>query len=77
VLGMMAIFTYGFTTADEAFADANCKLVTLSDYHHLISLAAQKNYIQANQIIHCSNGEHHLPLGWVCSNNHKKRLAFC
>jgi orotate phosphoribosyltransferase len=50
VQGMMAIFTYGFTKADDAFANANCKLVTLSDYHHLIQLAAQKNYIQANQI---------------------------
>jgi orotate phosphoribosyltransferase len=50
VMGMMAIFTYGFTKADDAFTDANCKLVTLSDYHHLISLAAQKNYIQSTQI---------------------------
>ena len=50
VLGMMAIFTYGFAKADEAFANANCKYVTLSDYHHLIKLAVAKNYVPSNQI---------------------------
>ncbi len=36
VLGMAAIFTYGFLIADQNFAQANCNLVTLSDYGHLI-----------------------------------------
>jgi orotate phosphoribosyltransferase len=50
VVGMMAIFTYGFETADAAFHTANCKYVTLSDYHHLLQVASSKNHIQPNQI---------------------------
>ena len=49
VLGMMAIFTYGFTVADENFAKANVKLTTLSDYHALLDLALDANYITADQ----------------------------
>jgi orotate phosphoribosyltransferase len=50
VLGMMAIFTYGFESANETFKNADCKFVTLSDYHHLLNFAAAKNLIATNQI---------------------------
>ncbi len=50
VLGMLAIFTYGFHNADEAFAEANCKLITLSDYEHLIPLAIDKKYVSENDL---------------------------
>ncbi len=49
VLGMMAIFTYGFPAATENFAKAQVKLTTLSDYHALINLAYDANYISLGQ----------------------------
>lgn len=45
VLGMVAIFTYGFPKAEEAFAAANCPLVTLSNYDALIELAIESGYV--------------------------------
>jgi orotate phosphoribosyltransferase len=39
VVGMLAIFTYGFPQADEAFAKAGIKLLTLSNYPVLIEQA--------------------------------------
>jgi orotate phosphoribosyltransferase len=39
VLGMAAIFTYGFAQADEAFASAGCKVITLSNYDNLLPRA--------------------------------------
>lgn len=46
VLGMMAIFTYGFDIADHNFAEAGVKLVTLSHYPVLLELALERGYIQ-------------------------------
>lgn len=45
VLGMTAVFTYGFQVADDNFAKANCKLNTLSDYQHLLNRAQQTGNI--------------------------------
>lgn len=45
VKGMVAIFTYGFATADENFKAANVELLTLSNYENLLSLAVEKKYI--------------------------------
>lgn len=45
VLGMVAIFTYGFETAEKAFAEKEVELVTLSDYKHLLDQANDTNYI--------------------------------
>mgnify|MGYP001043410054 CR=1 FL=1 len=45
VKGMAAIFTYGFNLATENFKKANCKLLTLSDYDHLIARAVELEYI--------------------------------
>ena len=39
VLGMAAIFTYGFPQADEAFRNADCKIITLSNYDNLLPRA--------------------------------------
>lgn len=39
VLGMAAIFTYGFDVATNNFNQAHCPLVCLSDYSHLITVA--------------------------------------
>ncbi|NBR82771.1 MAG: orotate phosphoribosyltransferase [Flavobacteriia bacterium] len=45
VLGMMALFTYGFAEAAHRFEEAECRLVTLSDYAHLIVQAAKTGAI--------------------------------
>ncbi len=49
VLGMVAIFTYGFPVAQENFAAAGVKLDTLSDYGTLISLATERGYVDGAQ----------------------------
>jgi len=46
VLGMLAIFTYGFDTAKENFKKANVELTTLSNYDALIEHASKTNYIK-------------------------------
>jgi orotate phosphoribosyltransferase len=45
VLGMLAIFTYGFSKAEESFAANQCRLDTLSSYNSLIELALESGYI--------------------------------
>jgi orotate phosphoribosyltransferase len=47
VIGMCALFTYGFPQAEEAFAKANVKLITLSNYSALMEVAATQNLIQS------------------------------
>ena len=39
VLGMAAIFTYGFDVATNDFKEADCPLVCLSDYNHLLEVS--------------------------------------
>ncbi|GAB3271322.1 orotate phosphoribosyltransferase [Larkinella harenae] len=48
VLGMVAIFTYGFPIAAQNFADKDVKLTCLSDYETLIGEARNLNYIAAD-----------------------------
>lgn len=50
VLGMVAIFTYGFPIAAEAFAKAEVKLDTLSNYETLIELAAAEGYVSESDL---------------------------
>ncbi|RZT00118.1 orotate phosphoribosyltransferase [Aquimarina brevivitae] len=45
VKGMVAIFNYGFTIADENFNKANIELHTLSNYENLVEQALETNYI--------------------------------
>lgn len=49
VLGMGALFTYGFDISEKAFEDANCQLVTLSNYDHLIEKAVEGGYVDKSQ----------------------------
>ncbi|MBA4849559.1 orotate phosphoribosyltransferase [Emticicia sp. BO119] len=51
VVGMVAIFTYGFKIADKNFADKNVPLVTLSNYNALIDEAIKQNYISAESLV--------------------------
>ncbi len=50
VMGMVAIFTYGFPTASENFAAARVTLDTLSNYNTLIELAQQESYVPASEL---------------------------
>jgi len=45
VLGMVAIFTYEFKKASDAFAAENCTLDTLSNYSVLVDTAVKTGYI--------------------------------
>ncbi len=47
VTGMLAVFTYGLTVAQKNFSEADCKLVTLSDYDALLPVALEKGYISS------------------------------
>jgi len=45
VKGMIAIFTYGFQQAEEAFKKENCPVFTLSNYNTLIDKALEEGYV--------------------------------
>lgn len=45
ILGMVAIFTYGFEIAKNNFEEANVKLICLSDYASMLPQALANDYI--------------------------------
>lgn len=50
VVGMVAIFTYGFELSDKNFKEKNVSLHTLSDYHTLIEYCVAQNTFSADTI---------------------------
>jgi len=50
VLGMVAIFTYGFKIAEDNFVNANVKIDTLSSYSALIESALESGYVKQEQL---------------------------
>ena len=46
VVGMVAIFTYGFPVAVKRFNDAGVKLITLSNYNSMLEAAIDIDYIK-------------------------------
>jgi orotate phosphoribosyltransferase len=50
VIGMLAIFTYGFAIADKAFKKAKVELTTLSDYNAVLEIALATNYIHESEL---------------------------
>ena len=50
VIGMVASYTYGFPVAKKAFEDAGVKLLTLTDYEHVVEQALQTGYISENDV---------------------------
>lgn len=50
VLGMIAIFSYGFPVAIRKFKDAKVKLTTLCNYEAVLSEALATNYISEDDI---------------------------
>ena len=51
VLGMAAIFTYGFDVAKENFEKENIKVVTLSNYASMLEEATDLKYISEKELI--------------------------
>lgn len=49
VVGMVAIFTYGFPVADQAFQQYALKLCTLTNFPVLIELAIEKGIVSKDQ----------------------------
>lgn len=50
VIGMIAIFSYGFEIADENFEKSRCKLITLTNYEILIKEALKLGYIKKGEL---------------------------
>lgn len=48
VVGMVSIFTYGFTVAQDAFAAAGVPYISLTNYENMISLALEKGLIESS-----------------------------
>lgn len=49
VIGMCALFTYGFNAAAEAFEKAGVPLYTISNYSALMEVAEEQSLIQSEQ----------------------------
>ena len=50
VLGMVAIFTYGFPVSENAFKEHNVELTTLSNYNAMIETAVATGYVKEEQV---------------------------
>ena len=50
VIGMVAIFTYEFPQAAEAFKKAGIQLLTISNYSAMVDAAVKANYIKASDV---------------------------
>ncbi|MGB0176540.1 MAG: orotate phosphoribosyltransferase, partial [Owenweeksia sp.] len=51
VLGMAAFFTYGFPVSEQNFEKANCRLITLSDYAHLLEQVNSNGYMDEDTML--------------------------
>jgi orotate phosphoribosyltransferase len=52
VIGMCALFTYGFPQAEEAFAKAQVPLITMSNYNELMQVAIKSGIVQDDERLH-------------------------
>ena len=50
VVGMVASYTYGFPVAEEAFASAGVKLLTLTNYEAVVTEALRTGYIKKEEV---------------------------
>jgi orotate phosphoribosyltransferase len=50
VVGILAIFTYGFDKAANVFKETNCPFDTLSDYDTLIAQAIDNQYVMPEEL---------------------------
>ncbi len=52
VIGMAAIFTYGFEQSEVAFQQEKVSLICLSDFNHLVVEAIEKKYLDEDQLVY-------------------------
>lgn len=50
VVGMVALFSYGFPVAEENFAEAEVPLITLSNYNAMLEVALATKYITEDDL---------------------------
>jgi orotate phosphoribosyltransferase len=50
IAGVIAIFSYQFPKAQHAFAEADCKFDTLSNYQALLEVAQSQHYISEDEL---------------------------
>lgn len=50
VLGVVAIFDYGFAAAEKNFAEAGVPYYTLSNYEYLLPIALEQGFIKQDQL---------------------------
>ena len=50
VIGMVASYTYDFPVAEKAFKDAGVKLITLTDYEHVVAEASSTGYVSDSDV---------------------------
>ena len=50
VVGMVAIFTYGFPVSENAFKEHKVELTTLSNYNAMIETAVATGYVKEEQV---------------------------
>jgi orotate phosphoribosyltransferase len=55
VLGLVAIFSYGFKVAEENFAKAGVKNNCLCDYNFMIEEAKKRNYVSEDDLVSLRN----------------------
>lgn len=67
VVGMAAIFSYGFPVARKQFEKAGVKLVTLSNYNEMLKAAVETNYIRPQDVETLSVWRED-PAGWTPIN---------
>jgi len=59
VLGLAAIFSYGFTVADQNFKQTKVPWFSLSDYQHLIEFAAESGLVTNTEQQQLANWRKH------------------
>ncbi|MDH5396842.1 MAG: orotate phosphoribosyltransferase [Cyclobacteriaceae bacterium] len=64
VLGLVAIFSYGFDLAAQNFKDSNVAIQYLSDYNYLLEEALKLNYIAEEQLESLESWRKD-PAGWA------------
>lgn len=68
VVGMAAIFTYGFPIAINRFKEAGVNLVTLSNYNAMLESALETKYIRAEDLDTLKEWRKG-PANWTPNNN--------
>ena len=67
VPGLIAIFSYGFPVAEEAFRNEKVRLITLSDYNVLLDVPLDGKYITPSQLDLLKAWRSN-PSGWIGTN---------